>query len=93
MNRHVLLFDHLVGLGEQRGRHGEAEGPGGVEKVVKPGRKPLTKVFPPSVEVAKPILLAPPFQKRPTWKAETMMWPKAKVSGSTSVWWMLVALL
>ena len=25
------LFDHLVGAGEQRGRHGEAEHPGGLD--------------------------------------------------------------
>jgi hypothetical protein len=34
--------------------------PGGEEKIVRPGRKPLVHVRPPSVEVAKPMLDAPP---------------------------------
>ena len=29
MQQHCVLFDHLVGNGEQRRRHGEAEHPGG----------------------------------------------------------------
>src|SRR5436309_15821829 len=60
-------------------------GPGGVELTVVPGRKPAVQLFPPLVEVANPMLEAPPLKKRPTWKAETMVEPKAKVSGSTSV--------
>ena len=58
-----------------------------------PVRKPLVNVLPPSVEVAKPISEAPPLKKRPTWKAETIVEPKAKVSGSTSVRCWLVELV
>src|SRR5215471_21314427 len=51
-----------------------------------PGRKPgLPQVVPPSPERAKPMSLAPPLTKRPTWKAPTTVLPAAKVSGSTSV--------
>src|SRR5438128_669409 len=67
--------------------------PGGVAKTVLDGRKPLVKLFPPLVEVANPMLEAPPLKKRPTWKAETMVEPKAKVSGSTSVACWLVLLV
>src|SRR6266496_4421227 len=59
--------------------------PVGVEKGVVPGRKPLVKLLPPLVDVAKPMLEAPPLKKRPTWKVETMVEPEDKVSGSTSV--------
>src|SRR5258708_4404452 len=59
--------------------------PGGVAKTVLDGRKPLVKLFPPLVEVAKPMLEAPPLKKRPTWKTETKVEPEDKVSGSTSV--------
>src|SRR5436305_12002751 len=59
--------------------------PGGVAKTVVAGKKPAVQLLPPLVEVANPILEAPPLKKRPTWKAETMVEPKAKVSGSTSV--------
>src|SRR5260370_38586624 len=60
-------------------------GPGGDELTVVPGKKPFLKLFPPLLEVAKPMAEAPPLKKRPTWKADTMVLPKAKVSGSTSV--------
>ena len=48
-------------------------------------RNALLNVLPPSVEVAKPISEEPPLKKRPTWKADTIVEPNAKVSGSTSV--------
>src|SRR5712691_10303744 len=67
--------------------------PAGVAKTVLDGRKPEVHFFPPLVEVAKPMLEAPPLKKRPTWKAETMVEPKAKVSGSTSVACWLVVLV
>src|SRR2546426_6550695 len=67
--------------------------PGGVAKTVLDGRKPLVKLFPPLVEVAKPMLEAPPLKKRPTWKAETKVEPEARVSGSTSVACWLVLLV
>src|SRR5260370_41879862 len=67
--------------------------PDGVAKGVVPGRKPLVKLLPPLVEVAKPMSEAPPLKKRPTWKAETIVEPKAKVSGSTSVRCWLVLLV
>src|SRR5260370_1508820 len=60
-------------------------GPGGVEVTVVPGRKPLVKVLPPLVEVAKPMSEAPPLKKRPTWEAATRVEPEAKGSGSASV--------
>jgi hypothetical protein len=49
--------------------------------------------LPLSWETAKPVLVAPPLKKRPTWKAETIVWPKANVSGSTSVLWALSGLV
>ena len=58
-----------------------------------PGRKPLVKLVPPSMEVANPMSDAPPPKKRPTWKADTRVLPEANVSGSTSVLCWLVALL
>src|SRR5690349_5915418 len=67
--------------------------PGGVAKVVVSGRKPGVQLLPPLVEVAKPMLEDPPSKKRPTWKAETMVEPKEKVSGSTSVACWLVLLV
>src|SRR5258708_37666391 len=67
--------------------------PDGVAKGVVPGRKPLVKLLPPLVEVANPISEAPPLKKRPTWKVETRVEPKAKVSGSTSVRCWLVLLV
>jgi hypothetical protein len=45
------------------------------------------------VEVANPILEAPPLKKRPDWKVATMVLPKAKVSGSTYVLWLLSGLV
>src|SRR5215471_13423020 len=53
-----------------------------------PGRKPGgPQVAPPSPERTKPISVAPPLKKRPTWKAPTtvLLAGAAKVSGSTSV--------
>src|SRR5438445_7801938 len=67
--------------------------PGGVAKTVLDGRKPLVKLLPPLVDVAKPMLEAPPLKKRPTWKAETKVEPEAKVSGSSSVLCWLVVLV
>src|SRR5712692_1773690 len=60
-----------------------------------PGRKPWVQVAPLLVDVAHPIFELPPCEsgKRPTWKAETMVEPKEKVSGSTSVWCWLVLLV
>src|SRR6266852_8736232 len=67
--------------------------PGGVALTVLDGMKPWVQVSPPLVEVAKPMLEAPPLKKRPTWKAETIILPEAKVSGSTSVLCWLVLLV
>src|SRR5712692_8323064 len=67
--------------------------PGGVAKGVVPGRKPLVQLLPPCVDEAKPMSEAPPLKKRPTWKVETIVEPKAKVSGSTSVRCWLVLLV
>src|SRR6266700_1340282 len=59
-----------------------------------PDRKPLFQVVPLSVEVAQPILSLPPrFAKRLAWKAATIVEPKEKVSGSTSVLCWLVLFL
>src|SRR6266508_5698706 len=58
-----------------------------------PGRNPSLQRLPPSLEVAKPMLLAPPLKKRPTWKADTIVLPNANVSGSTSVLWTLSGLV
>src|SRR5216684_3096428 len=59
--------------------------------MVIPGSKPLVQVAPPSVEVAKPTSAPPPLKIRPTWKALTIVEPKANESGSTSVaCWLLV---
>src|SRR5215211_5516035 len=56
-----------------------------------PGRKPFVQVPPPSADRAQPMLEDPPSKKRPTWKAETIVDPAAKVSGSTSVaCWLVV---
>src|SRR5215831_1198393 len=43
-------------------------GPGGVAKIVVPGRKPWIKVSPAFLLVANPILEAPPSKNRPDWK-------------------------
>jgi hypothetical protein len=59
--------------------------PGGLATVVVPGRNPLVQVVPPSVERAQPMLADPPPKTRPTWKVETIVEPKLKVSGSTWV--------
>jgi hypothetical protein len=45
------------------------------------------------VEVAQPILEAPPSVKRPDWMAATMVEPNENVSGSTIVWCWLVLLV
>src|SRR5207248_8952736 len=69
-------------------------GPAGVAKTVVPGRKPGVPQLPPLlVEVAKPMSQLPPSETRPTWKAATMVAVAAfeNVSGSTSVWWLVVA--
>src|SRR5216684_7594802 len=68
-------------------------GPGGDELTVVPGKKPFLKLFPPLLEVANPMSEAPPLKKRPTWKADTRVLPKARVSGSTSVACWLVLLV
>src|SRR5262245_21694055 len=53
---------------------------------VRPGKKPVVpQVAPPSPERAKPMSVAPPLKKRPTWNVATTVLPAAKVSGSTSV--------
>src|SRR2546422_8043921 len=65
--------------------------PAGVAKTVLAGRKPDVHFLPPLVEVAKPMFEAPPLKNRPTWNAETIVDPEAKVSGSTSVLCWLVA--
>src|SRR3954471_4538418 len=60
-----------------------------------PGRKPCVQLAPLLVDVAQPMLELPPWEsgKRPTWKAETIVLPNVKVSGSTSVWCWLVLLV
>ena len=62
-------------------------GPAGVANFVVPGRKPCFHLTPPLREVAHPMLEAPPFWNRPDWKADTIVFPTAKVSGSTWVRW------
>jgi hypothetical protein len=60
--------------------------PASPDVAVRPGRKPLVpQVLPPSVEREKPISVAPPLKKRPTWNADTTVDPADSVSGSTSV--------
>ena len=44
-----------------------SEGPGGDVFTVNPGRMPSRQVRPPSREVEKPMLAAPPDRFRPTW--------------------------
>ena len=60
-------------------------GPAGVANTVVPGKKPAVHELPLLVDVAKPMLLAPPLKKRPTWKAATIVDPDDRVSGSSSV--------
>ncbi|MGN5382058.1 hypothetical protein ACQ4WX_47955 [Streptomyces lasalocidi] len=43
--------------------------------VVELGRKPCVQVCPLSVEVAHPMLEAPPPETRPTWKPATTVLP------------------
>src|SRR5438132_14321075 len=69
------------------------QSPGGAAKTVVPGRKPLVQVAPPSCEVANPMFDAPPLKTPPTWKTDTIVEPKANVSGSTSVRCWLVLLV
>src|SRR6266704_5864782 len=59
--------------------------------LVIPGSRPLVHDAPLLVEVAKPMAQAPPSKTRPTWKVATMVEPFEYVSGSTSVWWFVVA--
>ena len=62
------------------------QGPGGVALTVVPGRPPVTQVRPPSCEVEKTLLLAPPPAKfRPDCDVVTIVCPKANESGSTCV--------
>ncbi len=50
-----------------------------------PGSSPLVQLAPESVLVAQPMSEAPPSVNRPVCWASTMVEPKEKVSGSTSV--------
>ena len=59
--------------------------PGCGESEVMPGRSPDRQWLPASADVATPIAVAPPFSIRPTWNTATIVFPKAKLSGSTSV--------
>src|SRR3954452_12054358 len=52
-----------------------------------PGSSPLVQVAPLFVDVANPIVQAPPSKIRPTWNAATIVEPFEKGSGSTSVRW------
>jgi hypothetical protein len=54
-----------------------------------PGSSPLVHVPPLFVDVAKPIVQAPPSKMRPTWNAATIVEPFEKLSGSTSVRWLV----
>src|SRR2546430_2159374 len=67
--------------------------PGGAAYTVDRGKNPCVQVRPPLVEVAHPMLEAPPSKKRPVWRAETTVSPKVNVSGSTWVLWLLVGLV
>src|SRR6266852_6893575 len=60
---------------------------------VRPGRTPLVKCAPLLVDVANPMSDDPPLKNRPTWKVDTTVEPNEKVSGSTSVRWLLVGLV
>src|SRR2546426_742414 len=64
-----------------------AHGPGGVEYTVVLGRNPCVHVTPLSVVVSHPMLSDPPSVNRPVWWTATVVEPKEKVSGSSSVWW------
>jgi hypothetical protein len=59
--------------------------PAGVEATVRLGSKPERQFFPASVEVAKPMPVAPPPTNLPDWKAVTTVPPDAALAGSTSV--------
>jgi hypothetical protein len=45
----------------------------------------LVQLVPAFVEVAKPMSDAPPLNRRPIWRAVTIVEPEAKMPGSTSV--------
>src|SRR5262245_31089620 len=64
------------------------KGPRGRDATVRPGSTPLRQWRPASVDTAKPMLRAPPLEKRATWNAATTTGPHAKLSGSASVAWM-----
>ena len=59
--------------------------PGGTEVAVSPGRMPSRHVLPPSFEVEKAMLAAPPVRFRPFWKSATVVAPTVWESGSTCV--------
>ena len=59
--------------------------PGGRLATVRPGRSPLRHVAPSFVVTAKPTFVAAPSKRRPTWNVATVVRPKVKLSGSTSV--------
>jgi hypothetical protein len=63
------------------------------EVAVRPGRTPLVYVWPPSLDVAKPMSVEPPSKNRPTWNADTTVEPFENVSGSSSVACWLVVLV
>ena len=46
---------------------------------------PLLHVRPSSFDTAKPIPVAPPSKRRPTWNVATVVRPTVKLSGSTSL--------
>ena len=50
--------------------------PGGAEVSVSPGRIPSRHVLPPSFEVEKAMLAAPPVRLRPFWKSATVVWSR-----------------
>jgi hypothetical protein len=63
-----------------------------VALIVLRGRNPWIQVRPPFTEVAKPMLADTPLNTRPTWNADTIVWPEANEDGSTSVLWALKVL-
>src|SRR3954469_11913728 len=78
--------------------NGEAGGPPRPDVAVRPGRRWAAEGLPPAaervplwVERGTPMPVAPPLKKRPTWKADMTVAPRANVSGSTSVaCWLVV---
>src|SRR5579859_3325554 len=73
MPNHEMIHTLCLGSKATEASLARAYGPGGVALSVVPGRKPCVKVVPPLIDVAKPMLEAPPLKKRPTWKAETIV--------------------